>query len=410
VVSRNDGLAWEKVTYNGFFMISAIHYSHDPDSYQAGREAMRIVAAKLAGETPVLLLLFTSIGHDLPRVLAGVASVAGEEVVLCGCTGAGVISGQGSDEATHSIALMGIAGRTVRVTPYLCPGLSGDPEGVGERIAEQVRSAGIAPDENALLLLFADGLTINADRLYRGMSRRLPHHIDIVGGTAGNDFQQNVTYQFCRGRVIRDGVSGALLHGGFRHRIGVTHGSRPVGLFRTITRARGNVICEIDHVPAIDILREFIGGERLQDVGQTLNLFELGEEFQGQGYSEDILARAVIGVDEQLGGLRLGVELAEGTRVRISRRDTGLVLQRTRDMTETMARELRDWRKATFLYFNCCGRGSYLFGNPEQDVNVVREVLDPQSSLIGFFTFGEFAPVNSRNYFHNYTGVLVGLE
>jgi len=371
---------------------------------------MRVVAAKLAGETPFLLLLFTSIGHDLPRVLAGVASVAGEDTVLCGCTGAGVISGLGSDEATHSIALMGIAGRTVRVTPFLYPGLSVDPEGIGERIADQVRNVAVSADENALLLLFADGLTINADRLYRGLGRRLPYHIDIVGGTAGNDFQQNVTCQFCRGRVVSDGVSGALLHGGFSHRIRVTHGSRPVGLFRTITRARGNVICELDHVPAIDLLREFIGGERLQDVGQTLNLFELGEEFQDQGYSEDVLARAVIGVDEQLGGLRLAVELAEGTRVRITRRDTGLVLQRTRTMTEAIARDLRDWRKATFLYFNCCGRGSYLFGDPEKDVNVVREVLTPQSSLIGFFTFGEFAPVNNRNYFHNYAGVLVGLE
>lgn len=391
-------------------MKSAIHYSHDTDSFQAGRDAMQAIIATMPGVRADLLLLFSSIGHDLPRVLAGIASIAGSGLPLCGCTGAGIISGFGSDEATHSIALMGIYGSALSITPFAYPGLSADPEGIGERIAARVRGAGIADADSALLLLFADGLTINADRLHRGLTRGLPAHLDIVGGTAGNDFQQNVTYQFCNDQVIRDGVCGVLLHGAFRYRIGVTHGSKPVGLFRTITRACGNVICEIDHVPALDILRDFIGVERVQDVGQTLNLFELGEEFPGQGYSENILNRAIIGVDEELGGIRLAVEIPEGAKVRITRRDASLVLQRTREMTESMIRELDDCRNATYLYFNCSGRGSYLFGDPELDVNVVREVLTPASSMIGFFTFGEFAPINSRNYFHNYTGVLVGLE
>lgn len=391
-------------------MRSVIHYSHDTDSFRAGHDAVRAVLQKLSGATPDLLLLFSSVGHDLERVLAGIASASPRQIALSGCTGSGIISGLGADEATHSIALMGIVSRKITATPFLIPGLSADPEGAGGRIAAHVRQAQPAGDGRSLLLLFADGLTINADRLYQGVRQGLAEHIDIVGGTAGNDFQQQATYQFCNDRVISDGVAGVLLHGDFNYRIGVTHGSRPVGLFRTITRAKGNVVCEIDHIPALDVLKDFIGVERVQDVGQTLNLFELGEEFPGQGYSENILNRAILGVDEQLGGIRLAVEIPEGSKVRITRRDMGLVLQRTREMTLAMTRELHDWRTATYLYFNCSGRGSYLFGDPEQDVNVVREVLTPESSMIGFFTFGEFAPINSRNYFHNYTGVLVGME
>jgi hypothetical protein len=37
------------------------------------------------------------------------------------------------------------------------------------------------------------------------------------------------------------------------------------------------------------------------------------------------------------------------------------------------------------------------------------EVLEDKD-IIGFYTFGEFAPVKGNNYFHNYTGVLVGIE
>jgi len=387
-----------------------MYYSHDTDSFAAGRDAMREILAKMAGTRPDLLLLFSSIGHDLPRVIEGIGTVVGRDIPLCGCTGSGIISAHGSDEATHSIVLLGLADTKLSITPFLFGGLRADPETIGGRIAARVRKAGIGKDDRALLLLFADGLTINADKLYSGLHRGLPSHIDVVGGTAGNDFQQNTTYQFCNGQVVNDGVCGVLLHGDFNYTIGVTHGSRPVGLSRTITRAEGNVICEIDNVPALDVLKDFIGVKRVQDVGQTLNLFEIGEEFPGQGYSEDILNRAIIGVDEGLRGLRLAVEIPEGTRVRITRRDRDLVLQRTREMTETMTRELRDWRNATYLYFNCSGRGSYLFGAPEPDVDVVREVLTPESRMIGFFTFGEFAPINNHNYFHNYTGVLVGIE
>lgn len=390
-------------------MKSAIHYSNETDSYLAGREAISAILEKMAGDTPDLLLLFSSVGHDLPEVILGIESYCAE-VPLCGCSGAGVISASGSDEATHSIALMGITDKNISIAPFIYSGLFDDPEGVGRQIATHLRNANIRSEQSALLLLFADGLTINADALYRGIRQGFPYHVDVVGGTAGNDFQQDKTYQFCNGRVVEDGACGVLLSGDFHYCIGVTHGSTPIGLFRTISRAEGNVICEIDNVPALDVLKDLIGVDRVQDIGQTLNLFELGEEFPGQGYSQNILNRAIIGIDEDIGGIRLAVEIPEGTRVRITRRDRGLVLQRTQEMADAMISELRDWETATYLYFNCSGRGSYLFGDPKPDVDVIRNVLTERSNMVGFFTFGEFAPINSCNYFHNYTGVLLGIE
>lgn len=390
-------------------MKSAIHYSHETDSYKAGREAISAILDKMAGEKPDLLLLFSSVGHDLPDLIQGVESCCAG-VPLCGCSGSGVISASGCDEATHSIVLMGVTDGGIVVEPFIYSDLSADPESVGRQIAAHLKNAHIDECHNSLLLLFADGLTINADALYRGLKKEYPDHIDVVGGTAGNDFQQDITYQFCNGKVIQDGVCGVLLHGDFRYHIGVTHGSTPIGLFRTINRVQGNVICEIDNTSALEFFKEYVGVDRVQDIGQTLNLFELGQEFPGQGYSQSILNRAIIGIDEERGGIRLAVEIPEGARVRITRRDRDLVLQRTKEMARGMTEELRDWENATYLYFNCSGRGSYLFGGPEPDVDALRSVLTERVNMIGFFTFGEFAPINGSNYFHNYTGVLLGIE
>jgi len=43
---------------------------------------------------------------------------------------------------------------------------------------------------------------------------------------------------------------------------------------------------------------------------------------------------------------------------------------------------------------------------PGHDVTLIRERLG-EWPLVGFFGNGEFAPVGTTNFFHNYTGVLV---
>lgn len=390
-------------------MQTAISYSLVTDSFGAGKHAAVAVLQKLHNIRPDFLFLFTSVGHEIEEVLRGIRSLL-PDIPLCGCSGAGTITSEGCDEMTHSVSLMAIASRKISFHPFMCTDLSGKQEAGGREIAEKIAPLLKEGGAQHLLVLFTDGLTVNIDALYRGLHTALDSHLDIVGGTAGNDYQGQKTFQFHNDQVISDGAAGVLLTGDFRYVIGVTHGSKPFGLFRTITRADKNIILEIDNKPALDLLKEFIGEERVEDFGQVLNLFELGEQFAGKGYDENILNRAIIGVEPEIGGIRLAVEIAEGTEVRITRRDMNLVLQRTQSMTTDLVQHLHSPDAAAYLYFNCSGRGSYLFGEPEPDVEVVSRVLGGSRPMVGFFTFGEFAPVAGRNYFHNYTGVLVGLE
>lgn len=390
-------------------MRTAICYSQKTESFPAGEMAARSVVAEFAGHRPDFLFLFTSVGHDIPEVMRGIQAIC-PEIPLCGCSGSGIISHEGCDEATHSLVLMAIASNRLKFHPFIFPNLAKEPEKVGTEIATALQTALAEAAENRLLFLFTDGMTVNANALFRGLEGSLGKHLDIVGGSAGNDFQGRNTYQFGNSLVLSDAVTGVLVSGDFSYHIGVTHGSKPVGLFRTITRAEKNLILEIDGQPALDLLRAFIGDERVRDFGHILNLFELGEQFQGQGYDEDIINRAIIGVDIKRGGIRLAVEIAEGTKVRVTRRDMNLVLERTGQMARGLLSSLHNPDQAAYFYFNCSGRGSYLFGEPEPDVEVLRGELGAGRNLIGFFTFGEYAPVRGRNYFHNYTGIFVGIE
>jgi hypothetical protein len=390
-------------------MRTALCYSQVSESFAAGVAAARAVLADLAPASPDFFFLFTTVGHDLGALLSGISSVC-PKVPLCGCSGSGVITSAGCDEATHSLGLLAISSPRLRFSPFVFSGLAADPETVGAQIAQGLAAELAIPCRNRLLFLFTDGLTVNADALLRGLEQRLAQHLDIVGGSAGNDFEGQTTFQFCNGRVLSDGVVGVLVSGDFSYCLGVSHGSRPVGLFRTITKAEKNLVLEIDGQPAIDFLSAILGGERVHDVGQVLNLFELGEQFSGRGYDEDIINRAIVGVDRERGAIRLPVELAPGTKVRITRRDPQLVLEKTEQMAQRLVAAMGEGDDgAAYFYFNCSGRGSYLFGEPEPDVQALRRGLGHERSLIGFFTFGEFAPLADRNYFHNYTGILVGM-
>ncbi|MEA5471447.1 FIST C-terminal domain-containing protein, partial [Spirulina sp. 06S082] len=141
-----------------------------------------------------------------------------------------------------------------------------------------------------------------------------------------------------------------------------------------------------------------------------LNLIGLGISFAGKDYSEDILIRAILKTDREKQSLIIGTEMPVGSVFRITRRDRNQVLKATSNMVDEVINELQSPDDAAYFYFNCVGRGEHLFGEPDPDVNVALETLEADRDLIGFFSFGEIAPVINEQQFHNYTGVFVGIE
>jgi small ligand-binding sensory domain FIST len=390
-------------------LIRGMGYTQNADSRRAGRILGETVHAGMDGRTPDILFLFATVGHDFDKLIAGIAEVFGD-APLAGCSGAGILAGRHADESTHSATLLGIAAEGIRFSPFLRDGLGPDPGEAGRAIGRRIRDLGIAPESPHFVILLPDGLTVNADPLLAGIEDALGYSVDCVGGTAGNDYLFSETFQFAEGRVARDAVAGVVVSGDVRYRIGASHGSEPLGLFRTVTRSRNNIVHEIDGRPAVDLLRTFLGEDRMADLGQVINLFELGQAFEDRDYSGDIINRAIIGIDAAAGSLTLGAEVAQGSKIRLTRRDPDRVLAGTRETTARVLAGLDDPDRAVFLYFPCSGRGAYLFGESDPDVRTLHEALGPGREAAGFFCFGEIAPVRGRNVYHNYTGVLLGFE
>ena len=58
------------------------------------------------------------------------------------------------------------------------------------------------------------------------------------------------------------------------------------------------------------------------------------------------------------------------------------------------------------LYFNCCARGSSLYGIEGIDSAYISNALG-NIPFVGFFGNSEFAPIQNKNHLFTYTGVLV---
>jgi hypothetical protein len=390
----------------------AIVYCQNRNSWESGSIAAKQVVSQL-GAMPDVLMLFATIRHDLPQLLDGIRSQC-PNVPIVGCTGLGIITATDCDHASHSIGLMGLKSDSMKFQPFLLPGLSEDPHRLGQDLGQFLTQTNLDPLDQKLLFLFHDPFAADCVNLFAGMKQTFPMPIDVVGGAAGHDYNAEKTAQFwdVEGdrQIIYQGVSGLLMSGDFSYQIGISHGSQAMGAFRSVTKADGVSILEIDHEPALEFVKSRISDESLEDFEQLVNSIVFAIPFAGKDYSEETLLRAIVGFDEEKKSILVSCPMTVGTQFQITRRNPDRVLSATKAMATQLMEKLQSPEEALYFYFNCDGRGSYLFGEPEPDVEALQSVIGDQRDLFGYFCFAETAPVDQCNTFHAYTGVLVAIE
>ncbi|HBN08639.1 MAG TPA: hypothetical protein DD435_08320, partial [Cyanobacteria bacterium UBA8530] len=295
--------------------------------------------------------------------------------------------------------------------PFIVSGLATDTEKVGKTIGELVKAQGLSEKDKQLLFIFPDGLTANSNLLIKSIQGGLGYHVNILGGSAGNDFQMATkTFQFCNQDILNDSVAGVLITGDFDYHVEVSHGCKALGRPRTLTKTSANRLVEIDNEPALNTLRNIIDKSSMDDIA-VVNLISFGESFQGKGYSSDMLIRAIFGFNDEEGTIQLAAQIPQGADVRIVRRDPDKVISATTEMTERLVASLKDPENAVYFYVNCAFRGTTLFGDDSgPDVTAIREIMGTDKDMMGFYSFGEFAPIQGENCFHNQTGVLLAME
>jgi small ligand-binding sensory domain FIST len=208
----------------------------------------------------------------------------------------------------------------------------------------------------------------------------------IVGGVSSSRSQ---TVQVAN-EVLSGGLSGAVLGDAVAVATRLTQGCTPYpGRFR-ITEGEDNLIARLDGRPALEVLLEVVGGEKLQLlVGLPVPGSDTG----------DYTARNLVGVDPKSGLIAIGDTIEPGMEILFCRRDAAAAKKDLEAILASLQQALPQPRGA--LYYSCVARGEHMFGSRGAELELIERALGPVP-LVGFFCNGEI----SRDRLYGYTGVL----
>jgi hypothetical protein len=384
--------------------------SQEPDGFEAGAEAAQKAMAAGGLESVDFVLVTATIGFEHKDLLAGVRSVT-KDAQLVGCSGLGVITQDGPDETLRRVVVTAFSSKTVRFKAAKASGLKSDSYKVGEELASQLNADW--PDKAKVMLLFTDGLTVNPVKLFAGLEDHLESHLPFVGGTAGETFANQHTFQYFNDEVLEDSAVAVILAGEFEFDFGVSHGSVSMGITRTITKAEGNHVYEIDGKPAFDVFKELLGDDITELNATTVNGLSFGVETPKElhGDYEDYMVRIPLVLDKTDNSIYMSAEWPVGTKVAVCQRDPERVVRRSTEISTKLKDRHAGKEPAFVLHFECAGRSKSLIGaeTAEQDVKVTQEVLGRKTPWFGLYTYGEIAPIKDKNEYHNWTSVVFAM-
>ncbi|MFM7313105.1 MAG: FIST N-terminal domain-containing protein [Cyanobium sp.] len=383
-------------------------------------EAVLNVARQLAGCGPAdLALVFASasFASDLQRLLPLLRQKL-RAAHWIGSLGGGV-AGTDADGTPHelehapalAVTLLHLPGAELHPFSLDTSSLP-DLDGPAEPWLEQV-GAPAAADQSLLLLIDPSAPAIND--LISGLDYAYPD-VPKVGGIA-------CPHSASHGSLLLDdrvcaGAVGCLIGGAWRIEPVVAQGCRPIGPVLEVEQAQRNVVIEVSDgerrrspVAALQaILVDLTPSEREQ-VRNSLFLGVGRSDFSLAGLRQEpsaFLVRNLIGVDPRNGAVAVAERMRVGQKVQFQLRDGEASRQEARQLLGALAQRLEAPPLAAVL-FACLGRGQGLYGSPDGDVSLCREVF-AEVPITGVFCNGEIGPVGGTTHLHGYTaswGVLV---
>ncbi len=381
------------------------HLAREPGS--AAPSSSRTPA--LVGAKPDVVLAFVSSRYDPERVLAGMWSRLPATTRLIGCSSYAEI---GADDALFgSVTAMGMQLDGIEYDLFVeeC-GAWGESHEIGRRLGAKM--LGFDP---ALVIILPDGSMVNSPQLILGMQEVLGTKRTIVGGVAADHIEYHQTFELFDREVRRNAVVALALKGPIEVATCAKAGFQPVGVERTCTLVEDDkLILELDGVSALGLYKEMLGPDITErpSIGIEFPLAVIlgsAGDYMSSDYRSHLI-RVVRKLDEERGGLLCGTDIHTGARVRMTTAAKDDLL----DAAILAVAEAKEKMPspALALVFSCAGRRLVLGSRYHEEIKGAFSVLGWDVPRIGFYTFGEIAPVDGVTRFHSetFTVTLLGMK
>jgi len=312
------------------------------------------------------------------------------DALLFGCTAGGVIGGGEERERAPAISLAAASLPGVTIRPFHL-------ESMPHRWAESIGMD--AADEPSFVVL-PDPFTGNTEPLLHWLDNAYPDST-VVGGIASGANHPGGNVLFRGREQHRSGTIGLALTGAVRIDTLVAQGCKPIGTPMFVTRADGNLLLELDGIPASKVLESLYADLDRRDRRLFRNSLFMGlvmNESRQVYERGDFLIRNLVGLAPEHDGVVVAAKLRERQVVQFHLRDAATSAD---DLDEMLAASVGK-NAAGALMFSCLGRGEMLYGRPDHDSKLFAS-HHPGVPVAGFFCNGEIGPVHGQTHLHGYT-------
>lgn len=255
---------------------------------------------------------------------------------------------------------------------------------VGEKLAEALMA-----DDLIHMFVLSDGLAVNGTDLVRGLVSRLPNHIKITGGLAGDGDRFQETYIVSDGAVQRNKVVAVGFYG---HNLKVGYGSLggwdPFGPERVITRSRGNELFEMDGCSALELYEKYLG-KHAEGLPATGLLFPLSLRTKDNDYG---VVRTILSVNRKKKSLTFAGDVPEGSYARLMKANFDRLIDGAEGAARLSHVAIGSKNPDLAIMISCVGRKMILKQRIEEEVESALEILGKDAVVTGFYSYGELAP------------------
>lgn len=392
-------------------LLIQVGVSEGEDAYTVGANACQDAISRLGSDDADLAIVFSSSKYDQEKMLAGVRSIS-KNALLVGSSTAGEITTSGPTNRP-SVAVMLIKSPEIKFYAAVGDNISGNARMAGKKSADEVKK--LAGGNLNAFMMFPDVLVGNGADIVRGVLDSLGSHFPVVGGASGDDFKFVKTYQYLNDKVYSGTVVGLGLVGNFKIGIGVKHGWIPVGNSMKVTKSAGSVLHELDGKPAINIYKDYFGEEEAKKLSEEplarlAITYPLGMTIAG---SDEMLIRDPITVDDK-GSITCAAEIPEGADIRLMVGSREEAVKVAKIAAQNAVEQLEGSKPKAVIIFNCIARNKLFGERSGEEITAIQQAVGVDTPLIGFYTYGEQAPLGGevRNMskcnpaFHNETVVI----
>ncbi len=251
------------------------------------------------------------------------------------------------------------------------------------------------------VFVISEGSFINGSQLTKGMNDATSNNVLITGGLCADAARFEKTIAAYnenpkQGEIVAIGFYGDTLETSFS----IHGGWTPFGPERIVTKSSANILYELDNQPALDLYKKYLGEKSKELPGAAL-LYPLNVKSEDEKQS---FVRTILNINEAENTMILAGDIPENSKVQLMMTNVDNIANAS-ERAAKQALELRENEPQLALLVSCIGRKLVLDQRVEEEIEEVVEVVGNQTTISGFYSYGEIAPFHGENncQLHNQT-------